>query len=221
MKIQAIKVCGMRDEKNLDQVLLREPDLVGFILTPRSPRLVETSVLPMLVRQVHARPGVKAVGIFVNEDKERVAQIVRDALLDVVQLHGDESPDYCRWLRATLSKILIIKAVPARDEQTVRGASQYEGAADYILFDAPSAQGGGAGKTFPWTLLSHYTGTLPFFLGGGLGPTTISEALKYRSHPSFSGVDLNSKLESAPGIKDVRLVDKVIQVIRSSNLGAV
>ena len=201
-----IKVCGMREETNVREVEQLGADWMGFIFYPKSPRYVG-EVLPFLPEKV------KKVGIFVDEDVDRLFTLAKKNNLDILQLHGDESPEICKALRK--KGFLVIKAfgVTAGDPFPSKLTKQYEGCCDYFLFDTRTDLYGGSGKKFGWELLSDYRGETPFFLSGGISPGDV-EAVKTFLHPKCIGVDLNSGFEISPAIKDVQLLEKFIGAFR-------
>lgn len=182
-----IKVCGMRDADNIREVEALGIDMMGFIFYPRSRRYV--GEVPAYMPQ-HCR----RVGVFVNADRDTILRHVEAFGLDMVQLHGDESPAFC----ASLHGLSLIKAVHA---SALSEAYAYEGLVDYLLFETPCAGYGGSGEQFDWSLLAGYGGHTPFLLSGGIAPADASRVRAFR-HPRFAGIDLNSRFEIAPGIKD-------------------
>ena len=187
-----VKVCGMRDAENIRQVEQAGADWMGFIDYERSPRYVKgvPEYLPV---------SLQKVGVFVNASFPRIQKRIADWHLDFVQLHGKESPGFCRQLRTTGVK--IIKAFSLRTPEDMHPTEDYIPYCDYFLFDTPCQGYGGSGKSFDWELLTHYQGSVPFLLSGGLNPTNL-EALSAFHHPRWAGIDLNSGFEQAPGMKD-------------------
>ena len=203
-----IKVCGMKEPENITQLLELPVDFIGFIFYDRSPRYADNPKFESWVNK--NRPlfeKTKKVGVFVNAEIERILNAVHDYELDFVQLHGNESPEYCRelkqyWDISTLHQAQIIKAFAVDKEFEFEETQDYEGWCAYFLFDTKSLQHGGSGVAFDWSLLQQYTGITPFFLSGGIGEDDIA-ALKQLKIPTLYGVDLNSRFETAPGVKDV------------------
>ena len=202
-----VKICGMRDADNIRAVERLGIDWMGFIFFSGSPRYVgeELSYIPS---------GVKRVGVFVNELPERVRAIVSKNRLQIIQLHGSESPDYCHSLRA--SGFIVVKAFGMESEKPFpsRLVEQYEGSCDYYLFDTGTKQHGGSGKKFSWEMLTTYSGETPFLLSGGITPDDV-EAVKTFAHPQFDGVDLNSGFETAAAIKDIFTLRRFMAQLRS------
>lgn len=189
-----IKVCGMRDAGNIQDIdSLEEVDMLGFIFYPKSPRYVYE--LPAYL-PVHAR----RVGVFVNEDKKTVSTYADRFSLDYIQLHGNESPEYCRSLHASTG-LKIIKAFSVARPKDLKNVYEYEKDCHLFLFDTKCEQYGGSGNQFDWSILHLYHGQRPFLLSGGINPYSAN-ALKEFDHPRLAGYDLNSRFESKPGEKE-------------------
>ena len=197
-----IKVCGMRESDNIREVAALRPDWMGFIFWPRSSRYVST--LPE-----YMPTQVKRVGVFVDEAIETVRQIAKDYALDLIQLHGKESPEYASELR----EWKVIKAFNIASAEDLAQTEAYEGVVDYFLFDTKGKSVGGNGEKFDWDVLRHYHGETPFLLSGGIGPDD-AERVKAFHHPRCIGIDLNSRFETEPGIKDVTKLREFIKQIR-------
>ena len=205
MQLQ-IKVCGMRDPQNLEQVCALAPDYVGFIFYPRSKRFVGTS--PDAALFEIPGPAIKKVGVFVNEEVSLVRKAVEVYGLDVVQLHGGESADYCRTLEG---ETMVVKALDP-DEQRF-GIEKYRGVVDCLLFDSAGEGYGGSGQKFDWKLLEHLTVPAPFLIGGGIGPGDAA-ALRTIDLKGLIGIDINSRFELSPGRKDIQRLKEFIIEIR-------
>ncbi len=203
-----MKVCGMREPENISQVLALPLDYMGFVFYEKSPRFADSPGLESWVhKNDHLFASVKKVGVFVNAEIERVLNIVHDYQLDYVQLHGNESPEYCSelkqyWSISTLHPAKIIKAFAVDEHFDFEETRQYEGWCAYFLFDTKTPEHGGSGKTFDWSLLQQYSGITPFFLSGGIG-VEAAESIRQLKIPALYGVDVNSRFETAPGVKDV------------------
>lgn len=223
-----IKVCGMREPDNISAVSETGIDMMGFIFWEGSPRCVRNvafhaGILPDTadesVSGSIADSRIKRVGVFVDEMPQNIITQTYNYHLDLIQLHGSESPTYIDNLRRTLvpdiaPDIRIIKALSIREADDVKRWRDYEHCVDMFLFDTKSNVRGGSGMSFDWSLLRHYDGTLPFLLSGGISPESAGEVLKFR-HPQFAGIDLNSMFESEPGVKDLNLLKPFISKIRS------
>lgn len=202
-----IKVCGMRDADNIREVESLGVDWMGFIFYGSSSRFVDEcpSYLP---------EHCQRVGVFVNSPEEEIILRTQEFGLHYVQLHGDESPAFCRHLRSVLPVDLgIIKMMGISSESDMGATASYAPYVDYFLFESPCASYGGSGKKFDWTLLKHYEGETPFILTGGIGPGDAGEIMEL-SHPRFSGIDLNSRFETSPGLKNPDQLRQFIKTIR-------
>ncbi|WP_071146406.1 phosphoribosylanthranilate isomerase [Bacteroides ihuae] len=198
-----IKVCGMREAQNIREVEQLGVDMIGFIFYHKSPRCV--SEMPQ-----YMPTKAKRIGVFVNETKEMIQTMADRFDLEYIQLHGKESPSYCRSLQ--LKGLHLIKAFSISNEKDVLAAQAYEGYCDYYLFDTKSQQHGGSGNQFDWNLLKSYTGETPFLLSGGINLYSI-KALKEFTAPKLIGFDLNSRFELAPGKKDIKRLESFLQQI--------
>lgn len=195
MRRTRIKVCGFTREADLDGALALGVDAVGFVLYPPSPRAVTVARAAELARRVP--PFVTRVGLFVNEDADLVERAAREAALDLLQFHGDESAEYCE--RFGLPWIKAVRVRPETD--LLECADRFRGARA-LLLDAWSEAWGGSGKRFDWSLIPPSL-PLPLILSGGLDPDNVAEAVR-NIRPS--AVDVSSGVESAKGIKDVARV---------------
>lgn len=202
-----VKVCGMNFPDNVAAVDALGVDSLGFVFYPNSPRCVTTP--PEKLPPTRA----KRVGVFVDQDEDEILSAVGRYGLDGVQLHGAESPDFCRRLRGSLPPgTLLVKAVCVASSEDLTAALAYEEVADGLLFDTRCATHGGSGRRFDWSLLSRYRGNLPFLLSGGLGPGDEERVRSFR-HPRCLGVDLNSRFELSPGVKDVAALARFLRGI--------
>ena len=212
-----IKVCGMRDAGNIREVeaLLPPPStlnsqlLMGFIFWPKSSRFVSERPAYLPVR-------CKRVGVLVDEEVENVCRFADDYALDYIQLHGKESPAYLSLLRNQLEDgKALIKAFNIATPADLSLTADYEGIADYFLFDTKGKSVGGNGEKFDWSVLSAYQGSTPFLLSGGIGPDDAERVNAFR-HPRCIGIDLNSRFEVKPGVKDVTALARFLNEL--SNL---
>lgn len=201
-----IKVCGMREADNIRAVDALSTDFMGFIFWPHSSRYV--AALPACLPQ-----RAKRVGVFVDTDMADLLQHAAQYGLHAVQLHGHENPAYVRQLRASVGQLTVIKAFNIATPNDLEQTVPYEGLADYFLFDTKGPSVGGNGKQFDWTVLNAYNGTTPFLLSGGIGP---DDAPRIRSfhHPLLAGIDLNSRFETSPAVKDINQLNNFIKTIR-------
>ena len=214
----------MRDADNIREVEALGIDYMGFIFWPKSSRYV--SEMP-----TYLPTKCKRVGVFVDASIGDVMTIAEQYQLDLIQLHGQESPSYITQLRPHLSaraplacyqrdarllisKISIIKALNNATADDLEATKRYEGYVDYFLFDTKGKMVGGNGEKFDWSVLSAYNGTTPFLLSGGIGPDD-AERVKALNHPKCIGIDLNSKFELSPALKDV---DKLKEFIKELSI---
>ena len=179
-------------------------DMTGFIFHPSSPRFADA--VPEYMPSSSLR-----VGVFVNSETEYILYKVREFGLNLVQLHGNESPEQCRAIRS--KGIDIIKAFSLKTDNADTITAPYDGLCRYYLFDTPCAAYGGSGKTFDWTHTQSYHGKTPFLLSGGIRPESLEQISSFR-HPSFAGIDINSGFETAPGMKDTEAIYEFIKRLR-------
>jgi phosphoribosylanthranilate isomerase len=202
-----IKICGMRDPANIETVAALRPDYLGFIEYAASPRYVGRGFLPPALP-----PGISRVGVFVNESFEYVQQRITLAGYDAVQLHGDESPDFCTLLRD--EGVQVIKVFRVDDTFDFEETKSYAHHADLFLFDARGRQPGGNGIRFDPAILQRYDQRVPFFLSGGLRPDMLEEDIAGLDGMNLHGMDVNSGVEHSPGLKDVDKVRASIDHVR-------
>lgn len=208
-----IKICGMRDPENISGVASALPDFMGFIFYPKSKRFVGDEFSAKTVQIVPE--SVKKVGVFVDELPEKVMDICKKLELDVAQLHGNETPEYCREIRN--SGLTVFKAFSVDEHFEFSKLEAYSGVCDYFLFDTKGHVPGGTGQKFNWQLLENYQGEIPFFLSGGIGPDDL-EAIRHFSHPRWRGIDVNSGFEIEPALKNIEKVKNFIFEIRKTKL---
>ena len=222
-----IKVCGMRDAQNIREVSQLGVDMIGMIFYPKSPRYVEMQSSHAGIIPDYAKEDIGAsdssgsssesvstssksparVGVFVDDMVQNIVTRVVNYHLDYVQLHGNEPREMCENLRSTLDPdirpgIKIIKAINVSDASDIQKYKEYVGAVDLFLFDTKCKTVGGSGRQFDWQVLEQYDGEVPFLLSGGIGPDDASRLHAFH-HPKCIGIDLNSRFEIEPGVKDV------------------
>ena len=206
-----IKICGIKQPEQGKAIAYAGATALGFICVPASPRYVNSTQIRTVVEQLPQK--VDRIGVFANSAQEEICQTVADAGLTGVQLHGDETPEFCHQLRSTLPNIEIIKALRVRSEEGLAQAETYSKWADTLLLDAYDPQMlGGTGKTLDWTTLQQFQPSCPWLLAGGLTPDNVLDAL---SQVNPSGIDLSSGVERAPGDKDL---DKVAHLFEKLQL---
>lgn len=202
----------MRDPENISGVVGALPDYLGFIFYPRSKRFV--GFKPSAEVMAVVPDSVKKVGVFVNETPEKVLETVQNWDLHVVQLHGNETPEYCRQIQD--SGIIVFKAFSVDELFDFEMLDAYCKVCNYFLFDTKGQLPGGTGQKFNWQLLQNYKGDVPFFLSGGIGPLDL-EAIRHFGHPRWHGIDINSGFEISPALKDIEKVKCFISGIRKLN----
>ncbi|MCQ2199644.1 MAG: phosphoribosylanthranilate isomerase [Paludibacteraceae bacterium] len=213
-----VKVCGMSSPEKIEKYPELSADFMGLIFYPKSKRFVESGLYGtedeiLKALAVVRDAGIKIVGVFVDEPVSTLQFYANKYSLDYIQLHGAENPELARKLKSLGHK--VIKAIPVSGLEDIMNISNdWDGVADYLLFDYKCAEKGGSGKKFDWSVLSEYKGETPFILSGGLGPDDAQDILNL-SHDKFVGVDLNSKFEIAPGLKDLDLLTKFINELRA------
>jgi phosphoribosylanthranilate isomerase len=196
-----IKTCGMRDADNIRAVSELGIDWMGFIFWAPSSRYVSEKPSFLPTRQ-------KRVGVFVDARIEEVRSKADEYALDLIQLHGSESPAFCERLKAN-SRQQLIKAFNIATQEDLEQTIPYEGLVDYFLFDTKAKMVGGNGTQFDWSVLSAYQGNTPFLLSGGIGPDD-AEKVRNFYHPQLAGIDLNSRFELSPALKDIEKLKQFI-----------
>ena len=196
-----IKTCGMRDADNIRAVSELGIDWMGFIFWAPSSRYVSEKPTFLPTRQ-------KRVGVFVDARIEEVKSKADEYALDLIQLHGSESPAFCERLKAN-SRQQLIKAFNIATQEDLQQTIPYEGLVDYFLFDTKAKMVGGNGTQFDWSVLSAYQGNTPFLLSGGIGPDDAEKVRNFH-HPQLAGIDLNSRFELSPALKDIEKLKQFI-----------
>jgi phosphoribosylanthranilate isomerase len=205
-----LKICGMREPDNISEVSALKPDYMGFIFYPESPRFVNT--LSYNMAHLISILEVEPVAVFVNASIASIRQITELYSFTTVQLHGNETPEICIALREYGLK--VIKAFSINDRLDLEETKPYRGCCDYFLFDTKTPEYGGSGIQYNWRILQDYNGATPFFLSGGIGPNDTERILTFK-HPGLLGIDINSRFEIKPALKDVRLISTFINQLNS------
>jgi phosphoribosylanthranilate isomerase len=194
------KICGLTDETAVHTAVKHQADMVGFVFYPPSPRNVSAEQAEILLRDVPS--GIDRVGLFVDPETDFLDQILAKARLDLLQLHGDETPERCRAIGVYFG-LPIIKAIKVSSKADIKAAKDYEDTVDWLMFDARPPQDGalpgGNGVAFDWTLLKGVEFKRPWLLAGGLTPDNLSQAVK---QSGATAVDVSSGVEASPGKKD-------------------
>lgn len=202
-----IKVCGLREAENIKAVTALRPDYIGFIRYDRSPRYagdLDATVLNSLPETI-----IKT-GVFVNESADNIQQLIDQYNLTAVQLHGNESADFAASFK---NKVVVLKAFGVDSYFDFGQLENYVNKVDFFLFDTKTVMHGGSGESFDWKVLDNYKLDVPFFLSGGLSLDNLEE-VKNIKHPQFYGVDLNSRFETSPGMKDIEKLKKAFALIK-------
>lgn len=208
-----IKVCGITQFKQLQQLEALNVDYAGLIFYKDSPRYMGDKLSGKEVKG--ADFDLKKVGVFVNPSYSDLLDAIDDYGLDIVQLHGNETPEMCEELNA---EVEVIKAFRLGENGTAdidKMVEPYDAACDYYLFDTAGLKEsfGGTGKQFNWSILNSAKIEKPFFLSGGIGPED-AEKIKAFKHPDFFAIDVNSKFETEPGVKDMAAILKFMQAFK-------
>lgn len=211
----------MRDADNIRDISALGVDMIGLIFYPPSPRYVQqfssgAGIIPDYAPDMGKTP--LRVGVFVDEMPQNIVTRVYNYKLDYIQLHGNEPRETLENLRATIDpdikpKIKIIKAISVSSAEDIKKYKDYVGAADLFLFDTKCKTVGGSGEQFDWQVLQAYDGDVPFLLSGGIGPDD-AERVKNFHHPKCIGIDLNSKFEIEPALKDVEKLKQFLVKVK-------
>ena len=214
-----VKVCGMRDGENIREVVALGVDWIGMIFWAKSPRNV--TMIPTYAGIIPDRGAdignfkAKRVGVFVDEMAQNIITRVVNYKLDFVQLHGHETPTLIRNLRRTLDPdirpgVKFIKAISVSSRDDIAKYKDYADCVDYFLFDTKCPSVGGSGEQFDWSVLDAYDGDVPFLLSGGIGPDDAGRVRSFH-HPKCIGIDLNSRFETEPGVKDISKLKQFLE----------
>lgn len=203
-----LKVCGMKYAANIAAVASLQPDYLGFIFYEPSPRFI-SDVSAELIKYIPEE--IKTVGVFVNEDLEEVKKKVQLHQLKAVQLHGSETPEYAKELKNNFNGLEVIKAFGINEDFDFGILELYTSVVDFFLFDTKTKAHGGSGQTFNWKILEAYKLDKPFFLSGGIDLEHVEEIIKI-ADPHLRALDINSRFEVEPGVKDVEKIKQFIKI---------
>jgi phosphoribosylanthranilate isomerase len=198
-----IKVCGLNNAINIRKVAALDVDMLGYIFYPGSSRVMKNNSIPS-VNKV-------STGVFVNESAEKIIETADKYSLDVIQLHGNESPQLCSYIRR---RCRVIKSFGVNENFDFKKLKEYEDSCDLFLFDTATENHGGSGKTFSWTLLRKYEMNKPYILSGGIA-SDMAGLIKEFSDDRLYAIDLNSRFEKSPGIKDINKLKAFIDDLRN------
>ncbi|MET3856747.1 phosphoribosylanthranilate isomerase [Rhizobium sp. OAE497] len=209
-----IKICGLKTAEAIDRALARGATHIGFIFFEKSPRYIEPDVAGRLAEA--ARGKAKIVAVTVNPTNDDLDEIVALLRPDMIQLHGDESPERVLTIKAVYG-LPVMKAFSVRTSEDLQRVEAYIGIADRFLFDAKPPKGselpGGNGVSFDWSLLSWLDDSVDYMLSGGLNKDNIAQAMAITKAP---GIDVSSGVESAPGTKDVVMIDRFFDAVEKA-----
>jgi len=208
-----IKVCGMTLPEQVNALDEMGVDFAGFIFYPKSPRFVGNKISPEKMRKIKGH--IAKVGVFVNEPFEEMMKTVEEYRLDMVQLHGDETPFFCEKVA---NYVTVIKAFRLSDNDPIDWIVRpYHDSTDMYMFDTMGAGYGGTGKKFDWNVLKDASIDKLFFLSGGIEPGDEENIKTFMKEPvaqKLFSIDINSKFEIAPGVKDMRKVKSLVEKLR-------
>jgi phosphoribosylanthranilate isomerase len=207
-----VKICGITKPEQGKAIAKMGATALGFICVHSSPRYVTVDSIQTIKSQLP--PFIDTIGVFANAEKTEITQLIKATGLSGVQLHGEETPEFCLELRQTLKNIEVIKALKIKNINSLDRVSYYYNSVDTLLLDAYHPQLlGGTGKVIPWQELTNFSPPIPWLLAGGLNPDNILEALKILQP---SGIDLSSGVERSPGDKDLDKVADLFNNLRKN-----
>jgi len=205
-KQPVIKICGLKDPTNIREVALVNPQYMGFIFYPSSARFVGELDPESLVDL----KNTKKTAVFVDASLKSISGIVNKYQFDAVQLHGNESPEFCMQVKSI--GVEVIKAFGLNSDFDFTQLEAYLDVVDYFLFDTKTERYGGSGKSFNWEVLQKYPYQKKYFLSGGIGMENFKEAYTFEDERLYA-IDINSRFELSPGIKNIKLLEQVLNNI--------
>jgi len=207
-----IKICGMKKSENIREAAALHPDYLGFIFYEKSPRNFQGEIPKIDL-------NIKKTGVFVNASVNFIVAKVEKYNFQTIQLHGNETPEFCEELKVALNETKsyknsasteIIKVFSIKDEFDFNRLKPFEGKVDYFLFDSKGKNKGGNGITFNWEVLKDYPSSTPFFLSGGIGLEEVGQIAEFQTYLQKIGkekllvaIDVNSRFEIEPGVKNI------------------
>ena len=211
MKLR-VKICGITQPEQAQAIAALGATALGFICVPSSPRYVHITQIQAAIAPLP--PNIDKIGVFANSTITEVTSLVKTSGLTSVQLHGEETPEYCQQLRLSLPQVEIIKAIRLRNLEHLQTAHIYNNYIDTLLLDAYHPQQlGGTGQILDWQMLQQFIPPHPWFLAGGLTPDNILTAL---SQLQPNGIDLSSGVEISPGNKDLHKVKELLEKVKGN-----
>jgi phosphoribosylanthranilate isomerase len=207
-----IKVCGMQQPDNIAAVAALSPMLMGFIFYEKSPRYAG-ELQPATIKDLP--PYIRPVAVFVDANSAYIREVCDTYGFKIVQLHGHETPEFCAKLRSQGLTVFKSAAITSRDD--LLDLQRYVGTVDLFVFDTKGEQvNGGTGQKWDWTIIRNYPPEVPYLLSGGIGPDDI-DSIVASMQPGMAGIDINSRFESAPGVKNISLLTNFILSLRKFN----
>ncbi len=203
-----VKVCGLTDSKNINDVIALGVDFIGFIFYEESKRYIGDDLDANFIKSLTGK--VNKVGVYVDEELDTILEDAEDLELGYIQLHGNETPAFCKAVR---KKAKVIKAFGIDAKFDFEKLKKYEKDVDFFLFDTKSKEKGGSGEKFDWKLLKKYKLKVPVMLSGGITPHD-GKAIKNLPYKFIKAVDINSKFEEKPGLKDVWLIEAFLELLK-------
>lgn len=201
-----LKICGLKNSENINEIVNLSPDFMGFIFYSKSPRFID-GLNPEVLRAISK--DIKKVGVFVKASLEDILNQVMKYGLDVIQLHGDEPLELAEQLKQ--KGLTVIKVFRVMDKLPTE-LEAFDGVVDYFLFDTKTKEYGGSGHQFEWSILEKYELKTPYLLSGGISLPDI-DLIKEKNLPGMIGIDVNSRFEIKPGMKNIELLKALKQKI--------
>jgi len=204
-----IKICGITNKIDAINAAKLNVDMLGFVFCPKSKRYVQPKVARDIVNELP--PFIGKVGVFVDEEAEKVAQIAEEASLDMLQFHGEETPEYCNSFK---DRYKVIKAFRLKEKKDLKRINNYDVVDLYLLDTYKADSPGGTGQMFDWKMLEGFEFLKPVILSGGLAPANVNDAI---SEIAPYGVDVSTGVESSPGKKDIDLMKRFVESVRKAD----
>ncbi len=204
-----LKVCGMREEENLKQLIQVGPDYIGFIFYKKSKRFVGDNDTISFIKPLN----IPKVGVFVNEENSEIIRHAKALDLHMIQLHGDESPAQAEELKSL--GLRVIKVFSVSNQLPVEELNKFKKTADYFLLDTKTEAYGGSGQRFDWSVLKDYDNEVPLFLSGGIGEEHLEEISDLNKKLNIHAIDVNSRFEITPALKNIDSISSFAQKLKA------
>ncbi len=204
-----LKVCGMREEENLKQLIQVGPDYIGFIFYKKSKRFVGDNDAISFIKPLN----IPKVGVFVNEENSEIIRHAKALDLYMIQLHGDESPAQAEELKSL--GLRVIKVFSVSNQLPVEELNKFKKTADYFLLDTKTEAYGGSGQRFDWSVLNDYDNEVPLFLSGGIGEEHLEEISDLNKKLNIHAIDVNSRFEITPALKNIDSISSFAQKLKA------